>query len=157
MDSTYTRGLKFKCTKDITKNDIIDLCDLLTKRYNGMCTFQPETITEGGIKFVFNADYARNWYKSVRLRVYDANTNGKWYWVDNNCMTTWKNSDDLIFREKNMQGKPTIFCTFLKSFYGAPVFTIEELKIWEDCFAQIGIHKVGKYPAKKSLICNDIL
>jgi hypothetical protein len=64
-------------------------------------------------------------------------------------------SDDLIFREKNMKGKPTIFGTFLKSFYGAPVFTIEEIKIWEDCFAQIGIRKVGKYPAKRSLICNS--
>jgi hypothetical protein len=161
MDSTYTEGLTFKCTKDITKNDIVLLCDLLTERYNGLCTFQPEGIAEGGIKFVFNADYARNWYKSVRLHVTGAfqyaTANGRWYWIDDNCMMEWKNSDDLIFREKNIRGQQTRFSTFLKSFYGAPVFTIQELEIWEDCFSQIGIRKVGKYPAKKSLICNTVL
>jgi hypothetical protein len=46
----------------------------------------------------------------------------------------------------------------LKSFHGAPLFTIDKLKVWEECFNQIGIGigigivNVGKYPSKKSLI-----
>ena len=54
--------------------------------------------------------------------------------------------DDIIFDKNNK------FTLFLKSFSGAPLFTLEELKIWEECFNQIGIIKVGKYPSKKSLI-----
>jgi hypothetical protein len=148
MDSTYTPGLRFKCLKDITKNDIIVLCDLLAANYNdGLCSFQPEGITEGGIEFVFNANCPSDWYKSVRLCVYSGTTAGKWYWVDKaNVMTEWENNDDLIFQ------KNTHFHTFLKSFNGAPIFTIEELTIWVECFDQIGIRKVGKYPTKKSLI-----
>ena len=45
---------------------------------------------------------------------------------------------------------------FLKSFNGAPLFTLEELKIWEECFNQIGIVKVAKYPTKKSLITMNL-
>ena len=44
------------------------------------------------------------------------------------------------------------FTLFLKSFNGAPLFTLEELKLWEECFNQIDIVKIGKYPSKKSLI-----
>ena len=148
MDSTYTDGLRFKCLKDITKNDIIVLCDLLAANYNdNLCSFQPEGITEGGIKFVFDANCPSDWYKSIRLCVYTGTTGGKWYWVDNaNVMIEWKNNDDLIFN------KNATFHTFLKSFNGAPIFTIEELTIWVECFDQIGIRKVGKYPTKKSLI-----
>ena len=142
---TYTQCIRFKCLKDITKNDIIVLCNLLTKNYNGLCTFQPEGITEGGVRFVFNENCPSHWYKSVRLHY--GNTGGKWYWVDDtNVMIEWQNKDDLIFN------KNTIFGTYLKSLNGAPVFTIEELAIWVKCFDQIAIGKVGKYPTKKSLM-----
>jgi len=63
-------------------------------------------------------------------------------------MSEWSENNDIIFDENN----------FLKSFHGAPLFTIDELKVWEECFNQIGIGigigivNVGKYPSKKSLI-----
>ena len=101
MVYTYTGGLRFKCMKNITKNDIIVLCDLLTTKYNGLCTFQPEGIAEGGIKFVFNANCPSDWYKSLRLCVNYGTTGGKWYWIDDtNVMIEWKNNDDIIFNEK---------------------------------------------------------
>ena len=153
-ESTHWGGPNFKCTKNITKNDLIVLCDLLTKhkKYAGVCTFQLDAKQEGGIRYVFNnAGYMkRDWIKMVQLHIWNHVTdtyNGKWYPVDANSMVTWKNSHDLIFRKRTTQGKPTIFGTLLRAYNGAPPFTIEELKIWEDCFAQIGILRDSRrYP-----------
>lgn len=144
---TYTSGLTFKTERIITKADIITVCNLLNNRaeYSNICEFQPEGITEGGILFKFKDSTQPEWYKSVRLCVNSVNTKGTWDWITDNYLSEWTGSNDIIFR-KNCK-----FYTFLKSFYGAPLFTIEELKIWEDCFRQIGIVKVGRYPSKKSL------
>ena len=148
MLSTYTSGYTLKTERNITKNDIITMCKLLSSRdeYSNLCKFQPEGITEGGILFKFKEGFDNRWYKTVRLCVYRAESRGNWPWINENVMTEWIDSNDIIF---NINNKFTIF---LKSFNGAPLFTIEELKIWEDCFNQIGIIRVGKYPSKKSLI-----
>lgn len=140
--NTYTQGISFKCNNCITKNDIITVCNLLNEQneYLNLCEFQPEGTSKGGILFIYKDD--NRWYKSVRFSNY---TNGKWYWIDKNVMTEWNNNSDIIFE------KDTRFDTFLKSFYGAPLFTLEELKIFEYCFKQVGIIKVGRYPSKKSL------
>jgi len=142
---TYTTGLNFKTERIITKNDIINLCNLLNNKdeYSSLCEFKPEGITEGGILYKFKNEHDKKFYKSVRLGI--CNNIGKWCWINENVMTEWLDNDDIIFN-KNVK-----FTTFLKSFNGAPLFTIEELKLWEQCFNQIGIVKVGKYPTKKSL------
>ena len=142
---TYTRGLTLKTERIITKDDIITMCKLLNNNdeYSNLCEFQPEGITEGGILFKFKDNLDNKWYKSVRLCV---GNEGKWYWITPNVMSEWLGNNDIIFNKNNK------FTLFLKSFYGAPLFTLDELKIWEKCFNQIGIIKVGKYPSKKSLI-----
>ena len=142
---TYTPGLQLKCNKNITKNDIIYMCKLLNKKneYLNLCEFKPEGITEGGIVFKFKEVFDHKWYKSVRLCVNSGNSKGKWYWVNENVMTEWIENSDIIFNENSK------FTIFLKSFHGAPLFTLDELKIWEECFNQIGIVKVGKYPSNK--------
>lgn len=152
--STYTRGFHLKTKKIITKNDIITMCNLLNSKneYSNLCEFKPEGITEGGIVFNFKDNFDTNWYKSVRLRVYDVDCvrsiggRGKWYWINDNVMTEWLDNNDIIFNKNSK------FTIFLKSFHGAPLFTLDELKIWEECFNQIGIVKVGKYPSKRSLV-----
>jgi hypothetical protein len=143
---TYTRGLTLKTQQIITKNDIIIMCNLLNSNnaYFNSCEFEPEAITEGGIVFKFK-DSPSKWYKSVRLCVNNDNANGKWYHINENVMTQWTNNNDIIFQAN------TIFTIFLKSFHEAPLFTINELEIWEECFKQIGIVKIGKYPNKKDL------
>lgn len=153
MLSTYCSGLTFKTEKIITKNDIITMCNLLNNReeYSSqLCTFEPEPITEGGIVFKFKNN--SEWYKSVRLCVHSVvNYGGKyhqWDWINDNVMTEWLENNDVVF-DKNCK-----FYTFIKSFHGAPVFTLNELKIWEECFNQIGVKKVGKYPSKKKLSCH---
>jgi hypothetical protein len=145
---TYTRGFRLKTEQKITKNDIITMCKLLNERdeYINICEFQPEGISEGGIVFKFKDSFNDIWYKTVRLGVNHGESDGKWYYVKDNVMTEWVNNDDIIFPKNNK------FTLFLKSFHGAPLFTVDELKIWEECFNKIGIIKVGKYPSKKSLI-----
>lgn len=145
---TYTIGLTLKTEKIITKDDIITMCKLLDTKeeYSNLCEFQPEGITEGGILFKFKDNLDNKWYKSVRLCVSHGVSNGKWYWINNTYLSEWTGNNDIIFDKNNK------FTLFLKSFNGAPLFTLEELKIWEECFNQIGIVKVGKYPTKKSLI-----
>ena len=147
---TYTNGLTFKTTKDITKNDIINVCNLLNSRveYSNLCEFQPEPICEGGIVFKFKQDNPDNkWYKTVRLGLGPCIIfpTRQWPWIDNDYLDKWTGSDDIIIDKNNK------FETFLKSFDGAPPFTLNELKIWEECFNTIGIVKVGKYPSKKDL------
>ena len=146
--TTYTSGITLKTKGIITKNDIIILCQLLNGRdeYFNMCEFRPEPITEGGILFNFKDELNNKWYKSVRLCVNNGESKGKWYRINDDVLTEWSENDDIIFDKGNK------FTIFLKSFHGAPVFTLEELKIWEDCFNHIGIVKVGKYPSKKSLV-----
>ena len=143
---TYTCGLTLKTERIITKDDIITMCKLLNSKdaYSNLCEFQPERISEGGIIFRFN-NLNNKWYKSVRLCVGRNESKGKWYLIDDNCLSEWSGNNDIIFDKNN------IFTLFLKSFDGAPLFTIEELEIWEECFNQIGIVNVGKYPTKKSL------
>jgi hypothetical protein len=143
--TTYTIGLTLKTERIITKDDIITMCKLLNSKdeYSNLCEFQPEGINGGGILFKFKNN---KWYKSVRLCL--NNGVGEWYWVNDNYLSEWAGNNDIIIDKNNK------FTLFLKSFYGAPLFTIEELKIWESCFNQIGIIKIGKYPSKKSLITN---
>lgn len=145
---TYAVGLTLKTKQIITKNDIITMCELLNSKdeYFNLCEFQPEAISEGGIIFKFKDSSCNKWYKSVRLCVNVGESKGKWYCVNCNCLSEWTGNNDVIFDKNNK------FTLFLKSFHGAPPFTLEELKIWEDCFNQIGIVKVGKYPSKKKLV-----
>ena len=147
--NTYTNGITFKTNRIITKNDIISICKSLNSRdeYKNICEFKPEGVSEGGIVFDFKEKI--NGYKSVRLCVRCGSTNGIWYWVNNNVMNEWYENNDIIFNAN------TKFTIFLKSNGEAPAFTIDELRIWEECFNQCGIVKVGKYPSKKSLINTD--
>ena len=143
--STYSSGLTFKTEKIITKNDIINLCKSLNNNaeYSDICYFEPEAITEGGLIFKFKEN--PDWYKSIRIHV-DCQGDGKWYQINENVIDEWTDNNDIIFNNK------TKFSTFLKSFRGAPPFTIKELKIMEGSFSDIGIKRTGKYPTKKSLI-----
>lgn len=142
MTTQVARGLTLKTERIITKDDIITMCKLLNSKeqYYNLCEFQPEGITEGGILFKFKDNLNNKWYKSVRLCVHSDESRGNWYWVSDDYLSEWTGDEDIIFDKNNK------FPTVLKSFGGAPLFTLEELKIWEECFNQIGITKVGKYP-----------
>jgi hypothetical protein len=144
-------GFKVNTEKDITKDDIITICKLLNSidQYSNSCEFVPAPTRRGGILYKFkhnqNKENDDKWYKAVRFGInYTANP-GKWYWVNQNVMSEWSGNDDIIFNRDDK------FSIDLMIYNGAPKFTLDELKMWEECFNEIGIVRVGKYPSKKSL------
>lgn len=58
--------------------------------------------------------------------------------VSKTVIEDWKDSDDILIPSGVLIG------TFLKAFHGAPLYTQEELEIWNECFAEIGMIKKGK-------------
>jgi hypothetical protein len=98
-------------------------CELLNARpeYTGVCTFLSD---HDSVVFKF-VDPTRvdEWYKTVEFNI-----------------KTWAyNRDDKCSAN-------TTFVTRLKAYDGAPLFTIAELRIWEECFAQVGIVAHGRFP-----------
>ena len=153
---TYTSGFTLKAERDITKDDFISFCKSLNNNYaySDDYEFEPEPIGFGGIKYKFK-DNSHNppgsgCYKSVRLGLCRGESKAKWPWVPNNWLCEWSGNNDIIIPKNDK------FTLFLKSFRGAPAFTLKELKIWNNCFNQIGIVRVSKYPSKESLIHQDI-
>ena len=99
---------------------------MLTQRYKSTFdqdfVFEPEGITEGGILF-------RDWpgkkdreYKSMRLN------------IENYPFIVGGQVPQGIY----LRFRPGS-STFLKALYGAPTWTVEELRIWTECFAEMGI------------------
>ena len=124
LSITLTRGYTRIANKNFTKHGIITLCNLLNEEYKEVCTMTPEAISEGDSKFNFiDKDDV---YKPVRLGL---RYNYKWPWVNTISVTTdWENSEDLILEKIG-----TIY-TYLNSLHLAPMFTIDELRLWEACF-----------------------
>ena len=83
---TCINGYTLIAQKDITKRDIIAFCNILNEEYKEACTFTPEAISEGGIKYKFiDGGIA---YKSVRLGL---RYSYKWPWVNtSSVMTDWE-------------------------------------------------------------------
>jgi hypothetical protein len=94
---TYTSGLTLKTERIITKDDIITMCKLLNSKdaYSNLCEFQPEPISEGGIIFKFN-NLDNKWYKSVRLCVTKDESKGKWYFINDNCLSEWTGNNEIM-------------------------------------------------------------
>jgi hypothetical protein len=143
--ATRTRGLRFKVTRDLTKDGIMAACNALNDHpyFEGNVTFKPEGISEGGIQCCFSDAC---WYKTVRLCVGHNCSTGKWPWVDHqSALTDWQGNDQLIVEKGNTLD------TFLKSYRGAPAFSLEELHAWEECLSVAGLKRVGRFPGKRRL------
>jgi hypothetical protein len=135
--ATYTHWVTFETKKNITKNDFVIICKKLENRSNDV-SFEPERITEGGILFKPTDNIG---YKTVRFC--RSSYHRSWPLINDDYLSEWTGSNDVLFKQN--EEWPTI----LKSFYGAPPFTIEELKILVECFNEIGI-VISKYQ------CNNI-
>ena len=149
--STYTDIFDIRALRNITKGDFVALCKLLAVKYENKqenkYSFRPEPITEGGIEFMFNSEEAKinKWYKTVRFSR-GPNRKFDWPWLKGDEIITWEDSNEIIVRQDERFG------LFLKSFWGAPMFTIEELQLWEECLIQVGFERKVKYPSKKKLV-----
>jgi hypothetical protein len=175
---TYTGGMYLTAIKQITKRDIIALCkELNSINIDSGTTFQPESITEGGIVYKFpNSIHGE--YKTIRMYFNCPliKYNRDFIQVKHSlmfCKTMKKKNELLKLIDKTNFHWPIIpdnvmelwennddvilerglsIHTYLKAFSGAPVFTTDELKIFGTCSEKIGLKVDSKYPKNKDLI-----
>ena len=144
----YNLGPKFKCERNITKNDIVDLCNYMSSldfyKDQGI-VLAPEAICDGGIVYIFKNN-PLHFYKTIRFHYRLSNLG--WPWVERGALNTWKDSDYVIF-PKNDQ-----VTTILKAFHGAPFFDINEIDLIRDCLEKFGMKKFRKFKINRRL--NDI-
>lgn len=124
-------NFKLHISKDISKNDIIQLCDFLGS--NGIVA-EPEPITEGGIIYKEISEY-----KSMRLPL---TIGGRiiFYWprITENVLTEWRGNDDILLK------KGSTMNAYIKGNTIIP----EEIKVWISAFAIIGIVVKNKITIK---------
>ena len=135
--------------KDITKNDIVTICDTLNKRNPenlppDTYKFKPEGVFEGGIKCDYYGHYS--WYKTCRLNFWEEDGQlGRWPgFVSPDANKDWKGNLSLILpKGEKISLKFSTFrgyhCTQAKPF------TIEELEIWEECMLRGGFMTIRKF------------
>lgn len=145
--NTYCNGFQLVAIKNISKKEFVKLCNDLQKEFNDYYvsndySFSPECITEGGIVFNnFNEVYK---YKTMRIFFSDKDTIKLYGFINENIKDVWINDESVLIDKDKYLG------TYLKSFYNAPQWTNNELKIFEKCFNNIGLI-INKLPTKKEL------
>jgi hypothetical protein len=151
IDITYCSGFDLKPNNNITKNDMVNICNDLNLIFTDSL-FIPEPITEGGILFYKNTPYiegAKQPYKSMR---FGGGRDTQWYIINSDdVMETWKDSQDIIFTPYIRNKRNSKVSTFLKAFYGAKPWTQEELIIFKRVFLKNNIETTARLPAKKNL------
>ena len=143
---TIKRGYDLQCMEQIDNNDIQKLLELLStefssNEYSLSLYWEP---TGSGIRFNFN-DHTE-WFKVIQL-------NTLWYnpelklWVSENLFT----KSGLLTLQTGivdrLESGKNIY-TLLLSYNGAPLWTKEELELFEKCFNKINIHVISEYPKK---------
>ena len=140
---THSYGPVINFTRNITKNDFINICNDITiylnnyysKYYNiknYVIKAVPEQVIEGGIllKFVSDIINCNEWYKSIRIY----NDNSNYPIINNNDdISNWINNNDIIYK------KNSIVKTSLKSLYSAPRWNKDEVIILLNIFNKYGI------------------
>ena len=142
--NTYTYGYDLFFTRNITKGDMVNICNDLTKEFDNKYIFEPEPMRDG---FIYIKDIK---YKCMRLSCFRAP------WVNENVMEEWKDNNDIFLkkttddkfngRRKSYRDTRTgahgrnYYSTILKSFYDAPPWTIEELTKIKDVLINYDIY-----------------
>jgi hypothetical protein len=136
-EKTFVMGYELKSVNDITMNDLSRLCEKLYSVTGNKV--EPERVTGGGLFF---SELPNKQYKTMRLRFGPA----RWPCPPENVIKIWRDDESIILPKGNT------ITTTLRSFHGAPLWTLDELKLWEKYLNEIGLHRVGSYPTKTSLI-----
>lgn len=139
--NTYCKGIEIEPVRNITKSDFINICIELNTKID-YCTFQPEGIGGGGIKFVFNDTHTEK-YKSMRLRL-----DSDWPWISQDVMNEWKDNTDVIVRPEQEE----TITTFLKSFYDALKWTDDELIIFTNVFSNNGFRRINMNKKERKML-----
>jgi hypothetical protein len=155
-DFTYGSGPAYIASVAITKDKIETLTTELNRRFPKGYSVKRDAISEGGFRINMwpGSDYdGKNHSKSIR---FSHNSNGgsmhKWPCIKDG--DDWTGDETVIF-EKGYEIR-----TFLKAFRGAPCWTMEEIGIFTEAFAMIGImlkprQKTALALIERKLVCNE--
>lgn len=149
---TFAGGLVLN--KNITKHEYITLCNILsnklTELYDETVIVIPEAITDGGLQILTKDFINTGKYKSFRHHfINNIRCSYKYPFINHDESVKWLNNNDILF-PKILEADVT-----LKAFYGAPVWTIKELKIFNKCFKEFGIKYIQMPKINKQLIQTD--
>ena len=147
-DYTNCKGFDLRSTKALTNKDVIKVCQLLNERFGEGYEFKPEAITEGGILMKQWPNKKQGEYKTLR---FSFPHDGQWPTISDNLIEEWKTGQEQIIFKSENNNKDLILSLRLKAFYGAPCWTLQELRILEECFQKIGFLRKGQFPLQKSL------
>lgn len=147
---TYAEGPTYETEKNFTYDDLIQVCEELTKVLK--TTVIPEGIQEGGLLF---SDLPYGQYKSFRFR----SPFGTWPFISKNWMEEAQKTPDVVIWPVRTNPwtktiKPNRIGTFLKAFYGAPTWTTTELNAIALAFKKIGL-ELKKTTKPNTLISYD--
>jgi hypothetical protein len=85
-----------------------------------------------------------------RLRIQLFQSDRSWPYISDNTLHEWRTGMEVIIYGKGCN-KSLDGGTFLKAFYGAPCWTLGELRRFRDAFSAGGISCLKKLPSEKSL------
>lgn len=155
---TYIKGYTLIAKQEITKTDFIRFCNLLEDEYNlyydtnqySISPYSEDKRVDSGIVFNNFKNNENTGYKGMSILRLEE------YYDENNKLV--KQFKNIINANTTIVcGKNEILYTILKSFNRAPVYTIEELQLFEKCFNQIGIEVNSEYPKKENLNIGFVL
>lgn len=146
--ATYCAGFYLcKGHGKFTTKTIIKMCNLLELEYRQLYgleefKFEPEGITEGGIKWVNWPGKTDKMYKTMRLD-FTFSSRPQFPWINKDTFQKWKDTDtdeeltDILNED---------WRCFIKAFHFAPQWTMDDLKIWKRVFEACGfkVKKVAK-------------
>jgi hypothetical protein len=139
-------GFLMRPTRNVTRRDIILICDRLGEMFGTGWKFEPEQISEGGITITRWPGKTDEMYKSMRFKTTYPSEILRNDWPSirlPDYREEWLQSDDIIFKQDPTLPKKRSLeewlCTFLKTREGAPLWTLKELKMMEFIFEEFGI------------------
>lgn len=136
-----TSGYKINPNHNFTKENLETLCSNLAARFYNTCEFKLSP--SGDIEWVEFPGKTDRMYKAMSISCENMySTFYDYYKIDENIF----NALTLITLENEI-----ILNTYLKAYRGAPCWSLNELRIFEEEFKKIGMTIVGKYPEKYHL------
>lgn len=154
---TLCSGFTLESFEPLTTRKIVKICEELKKKFGEGYEFEPDISLEGGIEFKSWPGKISKQYKSFRFHISHFYNIGKWPFIENNTFLKWiieKEKNEIIF-ECSEISKKLVISSYLKAINGAPIWTIDELKIFSQCFKLIGFETVGEIPKEIFLSTTD--
>lgn len=141
---TYCSGPTYKLEHHLTQSDVIVVLDALHEIFGHGWKFELEAITEGGIQVTQWPGKELRSFKTFRLGA------PEWPWITPTSAQEWRDSEEQVYEGKVLR-------TYLKAFFEAPCWSVQELEKWNRAWARVGAQVVKKslYPKHKYTSSRD--